>query len=285
LRGGRYGSRTDRATKPTPSWRRGRHDGRVAENRERYSRPDLLVGLHLCRGALRAHTLVGPVTWSRARTTRGEIIGQRRRKTSLLRIPRPPSIPFGVAYVLSGRERLGRVDMSSCARGGFACPRPGATVFPATRWCATNDLVVSAATRCWAGGGNSTRTSITTGRSTSESLAPSIWRPPYTKPLSEGELKRILIARALMTDPDCWLLDEPAASRPGGREDRFRVCRFARSLRAGAVLVTHHLEEIPPRFRPACCVRGQVVAAGLLSDVLTVRPSVRGVSGPSIHST
>jgi iron complex transport system ATP-binding protein len=91
--------------------------------------------------------------------------------------------------------------------------------------------------------------------------------------LSEGERKRTLIARALMTDPELLLLDEPAAGLDlGGREDLVgRLTDLARDPDAPAtILVTHHVEEIPPGFTHLLLVRdGGVVAQGLLDDVLT----------------
>ncbi|WP_236789051.1 ABC transporter ATP-binding protein [Amycolatopsis sp. GM8] len=91
--------------------------------------------------------------------------------------------------------------------------------------------------------------------------------------LSEGERKRVLIARALMTDPEMLLLDEPAAGLDlGGREDLVaRLSTLALDADAPAiVLVTHHVEEIPPGFTHALLLReGRAVVAGLIDDVLT----------------
>ena len=91
--------------------------------------------------------------------------------------------------------------------------------------------------------------------------------------LSEGERKRVQIARALMTDPELLLLDEPAAGMDlGGREDLLRrLSVLATDAEAPAmVLVTHHVEEIPPGITHALLLRdGRVVAQGLVNDVLT----------------
>jgi iron complex transport system ATP-binding protein len=91
--------------------------------------------------------------------------------------------------------------------------------------------------------------------------------------LSEGERKRVQIARALMTDPELMLLDEPAAGLDlTGREQLVHsLSQIATADGAPAmVLVTHHVEEIPPGFTHAMLLkRGRVVAAGPISQALT----------------
>lgn len=91
--------------------------------------------------------------------------------------------------------------------------------------------------------------------------------------LSDGEQKRVQIARSVMTDPELLLLDEPAASLDlGAREELVGLLGgYAASPSSPAiVMVTHHVEEIPVGFTHALLLKkGGIVAAGPLAESLT----------------
>jgi iron complex transport system ATP-binding protein len=89
--------------------------------------------------------------------------------------------------------------------------------------------------------------------------------------LSEGERKRVLVARLLMADPALLLFDEPCAGLDlGGRESLVTVLGELAQGERPLVMVTHHLEEIPPGFTHALLLRaGEVVAAGPISATLS----------------
>src|SRR5688572_25431492 len=91
--------------------------------------------------------------------------------------------------------------------------------------------------------------------------------------LSDGEQKRVQIARSVMTDPELLLLDEPAASLDlGAREELLQLLSgYATASEAPAmVMVTHHVEEIPQGFGHAMLMAdGEVQVAGPIDEVLT----------------
>src|SRR3954462_13099585 len=91
--------------------------------------------------------------------------------------------------------------------------------------------------------------------------------------LSDGEKKRVQIARAVMTAPELLLLDEPAASLDlGAREELVQLLGgYASSPFApGIIMVTHHVEEIPVGFTHALLLsQGRVVGSGPIGEVLT----------------
>ncbi|WP_022885066.1 ABC transporter ATP-binding protein [Glaciibacter superstes] len=91
--------------------------------------------------------------------------------------------------------------------------------------------------------------------------------------LSDGEQKRVQIARAVMTDPEILLLDEPASSLDlGAREELLQLLGgyASESGSPAIVMVTHHVEEIPRGFTHVLLMsEGRIVSAGPLAEALT----------------
>lgn len=234
--------------------------------------PDLLIEFDDVVVRRGGNVLVGPVTWKVELDERWVVLGPNGAgKTTLLRVAAAETFPTsGTAHVLA--ETFGRTDLSELRpRIGLSSSALASRV-PADEKVV--DLVISAGYGVL-GRWRERYDEVDTERAVEmlESLGAEHLSDRLYGTLSEGERKRVLIARALMTDPELLLLDEPAAGLDlGGREELVaRLSVLAADPDAPAtVLITHHVEEIPPGFTHAMLLKeGGVVAQGLIDDVIT----------------
>jgi iron complex transport system ATP-binding protein len=228
-----------------------------------------MAGVNVRRGS---NYLLADVEWAVELDERWVVLGPNGAgKTTLLRIASAELHPTGGAVHILG-ERLGRTDVFELRpRIGLSSSALSGRVPNEEK---VLDVVVSAGYAVlgrWRENYDKLDTNRAAALLSSMGIGNLAERTFGT--LSEGERKRALIARALMTDPEMLLLDEPAAGLDlGGREDLVaRLSELAMDPDAPAtVLVTHHVEEIPPGFTHALLLReGRIVAQGLLDDVIT----------------
>jgi iron complex transport system ATP-binding protein len=234
--------------------------------------PDAVISVEKATITRGGNHLIRGISWSVELDERWVVLGPNGAgKTSLLNLAAARVHPSrGTVHVLG--ERLGRVDLAELrTRIGFASAALAGTV-PADE--KVLDVVVTAS---WSVVGRFNERydelDVLRAKGLLDQFGVSSLAERTFGTLSEGERKRVQIARALMTDPELLLLDEPAAGLDlGAREDLVhRLSVLAEDPDAPAlVLVTHHVEEIPPGFGHVLLLReGGVVAQGLIEETLT----------------
>ena len=215
--------------------------------------------------------ILGPIDWSIRSGERWVVLGPNGSgKTTLLSVVGLELWPTsGVVEVLGAR--YGRVDSrelrkrigsaGSASENGFRGDLSPVTLVMTARHAATEPWwhIYDDADRARA-------------RELLQGLGMSLVADHQFGTLSAGERRRTSIARALMPDPDLLLLDEPAASLDLGAREMLigdLAALAARARPAAIVLVSHHVEEIPPGFSHALVMsEGAAVAAGPIAAVL-----------------
>lgn len=218
------------------------------------------------------HRILDNVNWSIQDDERWVIIGPNGAgKTTLLQMLAAQDHPSdGVVTILD--ERLGQGDLFELR------PRIGFASTAMARRIPANETVLNVVlTAAWAvtGRWNEEYDDVDVKRAQRVLRE---WKLDHLEErtfgtLSDGEQKRTMIARAIMTDPEILLLDEPAASLDlGAREELVDLLgEFASSDMAPViVMVTHHVEEIPDGFTHVLVMsHGRIHAAGPIAEVLT----------------
>ncbi len=219
-----------------------------------------------------ARNIVDRVDWTVTDDQRWVILGPNGAgKTTILQLAATLIHPTsGVVTILD--ERLGRTDVFELRpRIGFASSAMARRIPPEET---VLDVVLTAAFSVL-GRWNEEYESIDERRARRVLAA---WKLEHLAErtfgtLSDGEQKRVQIARAVMTDPEVLLLDEPTASLDlGAREELLGLLGgYAQAPTTPAmIMVTHHVEEIPVGFTHVLLLRdGGVVAQGPIADALT----------------
>ncbi|WP_284255555.1 ABC transporter ATP-binding protein [Pseudolysinimonas kribbensis] len=231
-----------------------------------------VLGLHDLTVVRDGKSILDDVSWEVEPDQRWVVLGPNGAgKTTLLQIVSANVHPSSGSATILG-ETLGRVDVFDLRpRIGFASTALARRI-PANE--AVLDVVMTAAysvTGRW----NEEYDDVDLRRAR-RVLAE--WRLEHLEgrlfgTLSDGEQKRVQIARSVMTDPELLLLDEPAASLDlGAREELLQLLgAYATAPQSPAmIMVTHHVEEIPPGFTHALLLAdGRIRAAGPIAEILT----------------
>jgi iron complex transport system ATP-binding protein len=216
--------------------------------------------------------ILSDISWTIDQSERWVIVGPNGAgKTTLLGMLASFVQPSQGSVTILG-ERLGRTDVFELR------PRVGFASSDMARRIPDNESVTDAVlTAAWGvtGRWQETYEDIDVRRAT---RVLSEWRldhlaSHYVGTLSDGERKRVQIARAVMTDPELLLLDEPAGSLDvGAREDVIEMLdHFSSEASSPAmVMVTHHVEEIPSGFTHLLVLQaGKIIAKGPIAETLT----------------
>ena len=216
--------------------------------------------------------ILAPIDWRVRDAERWLVLGANGSgKTTLLRIASMYEHPSAGRVEVLG-ERLGRTDVRELRRRvGYMSAALAAQIRPELR---ARDVVMTAryaALEPW------WHRYTTADEAQAEACLDRMgvgWTADRSLgTLSSGEQQRVLLARTLMNDPGVLLLDEPSARLDLGGREQLVTALSELTLDPAApplVLVTHHLDEVPPGMTHVLMLRdGQVVAKGPIGRHLT----------------
>jgi zinc transport system ATP-binding protein len=101
--------------------------------------------------------------------------------------------------------------------------------------------------------------------------------------LSGGELRRVLMARALLRDPDLLVLDEPMAGVDvTGQAELYELIRRIRDVRGcGVLVVSHDLHLVMATTDRVYCLNGHICCSGA-PEMVSRDPAFLALFGPEI---
>ena len=136
------------------------------------------------------------------------------------------------------------------------------------------DIVVSGAsgqTRLWSIPEEQT---VKKAQSLLKLLGCSRYEDSILRELSQGERQKVIIARAMMSNSDLLVLDEPCAGLDLKSRESFlkSLSKVGETHSKTIIYTTHRIDEIPECFTHALLLRyGHVVARGRLRDTITAK--------------